>query len=71
MLTGKAPIVALQSAVARRAVHVLFTTRNFGAVQAIQVGQRNLRYQASVGDGLGHSVDGSLSGEEEVVTWDP
>lgn len=50
---------------------MLFTARNFGAVQAIQVGQRNLRYQAPVGDGLGHSVDGSLSGEEEVVTWDP
>lgn len=70
MLAGKAPIVALQSVVAGRAVHVLFTARNIRAVEAIQVRLRNLRYQAPVWDGLGHSIDGSLSREEEVVTQD-
>lgn len=68
MLAGKAPIVALQSVAAGRAVHVLFTAGNICAVEAIQVRLGNLRYQAPVWDGLGHSVNGSLSREEQAVT---
>lgn len=59
MLAGKAPIIALQSVVAGRAVHVLFTAGNICAVEAIQVCLGNLRYQAPVWDGLGHSINGS------------
>lgn len=62
MLAGKAQIVTLQSVVAGRAVHVLFTAGNIRAVEAIQVRLGNLCYQAPVWDGLGHSVDGSHAG---------
>lgn len=67
MLAGKALIVALESVVAGRAVHVLFTAENIRAVEAIQVGLGNLRHQAPVWDRLSHSIDGSLSREGQAV----
>lgn len=54
--------------VAGRAVHVFFTAGNICAVEAIQVGLGNLCHQAPVRDGLCHSIDGSLSREEQAVT---
>lgn len=68
MLAGKALMVALQSVVAGRAVHVLVTAENIRAVEAVQVRLGNLRHQAPVWDRLCHPIDGSLGREEQAVT---